>query len=107
MRRYLLRAFIALFAFAAGVAAATLFGGWLGLNSLTERPRAVHVSSEPRSCPSKRRLEAPLPPEPPLPTVAPLPPDAGREMRFSVRMPDGTVRVIEMKADEKVEGIKR
>ena len=73
MRRYLLRAFIALFAFAAGVAAATLFGGWLGLNSLTERPRAVHVSSEPRSCPSKRRLEAPLPPEPPLPTVAPLP----------------------------------
>ena len=107
MRRYLLRAFIALFAFAAGVAAATLFGGWLGLNSLTERHRAVHVSSQPRSCPSKQRLEAPLPPEPPLPpVVVPVPPNEGREMRFSVRLPDGTVRVIEMKAGEKVEEIK-
>lgn len=106
MRRYLLRAFIALFAFAAGVAAATLFGGWLGLNSLTERHRAVHVSTQSRSCPTKLRLEAPLPPEPPLPPVAPLPPNAGREMHFSVRLPDGTVRVIEMKADGKVEEIK-
>ncbi len=103
MRRYVLRAFVALFAFAAGVAAATLFGGWLGLHSLTERPRAVHVSSQPRSCPSKLRFEAPLPPEPPLPPVAvPLPPNAGREMRFSVRLPDGTVRVIEMKDGEKL-----
>jgi len=106
MRRYLLRAFIALFAFAAGVAAAALFGGLLGLHSLREHPVAVQVSSQPRSCPSKSRLEAPLPPEPPLPPVAPLPPNAGREMRFSVRLPDGTVRVIEMKEGEKLEQVK-
>jgi hypothetical protein len=101
MKRFLMRIVIALIAFAAGVTAATVFGGLLGLNSKRECRRPVQVAV----APVVRELhfeapalpEPPLPPVAPVPPVAPLPPDAEKEMRMSIRLPDGTVRIIELK----------
>ena len=99
MKRFMLRTVIALVAFAAGVTAATVFGGLLGWESKRECRKAVYVAPAPppaaHSCPNSLRLQ--LPPPPPAPPAAPLPPKVTKQTHVSVTLPDGKVHVIETK----------
>jgi hypothetical protein len=96
----MLRFVVALITFAAGVAAATVLGALLGWGSKGECRKAVYVAPPPavHSCPNSFRLQLP-PPPPPAPLVAPLPPKVTKQTRFSITLPDGSVRVVETKTN--------
>lgn len=106
MPQMILRVAIALVAFGAGVTASTVFSAIFGSALTTPRVESVRPGpSKQHRCPNSLRSMSELPPPPvvipdvpAMPDVPPPPPVAVKptiKKRVTIKLPDGTVRVIE------------
>ena len=104
MPQMILRIAVALVTFFVGLTASTLFGAVFGSSSKANLyMHAPRESGKRRPCPNSFRSMSELPPPPvvvapAVPDVPPPPPPAPKPVikkRVTVKLPDGTVRVIE------------
>ncbi len=104
MPQMILRVVVALVTFGVGLTASTLFGAVFGSSQGVNRyMHAPRETGKRRPCPNSFRSMSELPPPPPVvvaPAVpdVPPPPPAPKPVikkRVTVKLPDGTVRVIE------------
>jgi hypothetical protein len=97
-----LRIVIALVTFGAGVATSTVFSAVFGSSSSTTRYGYVRPAHGKRPCPNSRQLMSELPPPPvapAAPVLPPPPPKPTEKKRVTIKLPDGTVQVIESRVE--------
>lgn len=103
MPQMFLRIVIALVTFGAGVATSTVFSAVFGGASSTTRHEYVRPAHGKRPCPNSRQFMSELPPPPPVAPVAPElpPPPPTEKKRVTIKLPDGTVQVIESRVEQR------
>ncbi len=109
MPHLLLRIAIALVTFGAGLMTATVFSAIFGATPATPVYESVRPTHRKRPCPNSRQSLNELPPLPAMPAMpeAPEPPPPPAKptvsKRVTIKLSDGTVRVIESRVEETVE----
>jgi hypothetical protein len=110
MQRILIHIAVALVAFTIGVTTASILGGLFGARTSRHSERSVYVAppmpDEHPHCPTMRFKAmpvAPVAPDAPLPPDAPAAPKVSKEARIRIRLPDGTIRIIESHTVESTE----
>lgn len=101
MSRTLLRLAIALVTFAAGVATATVFSAVFGVtpaSSFNEMKRSDPPRRRP--CPHSRQSLSELPAAPEFPPAMPAMPEPVIKKRVTIKLPDGSVQVVESRVVE-------
>lgn len=104
MPQMFLRIVIALVTFGAGVATSTVFSAVFGAASSTTRYESVRPARGKRPCPNSRQFMSEFPPSPPVAPVAPElppPPKPTEKKRVTIKLPDGTVQVIESRVEQR------
>jgi len=106
MPQMFLRIVIALVTFGAGVATSTVFSAVFGSSSSTTRYESVRPARGKRPCPNSRQFMSEFPPSPPVAPAAPdlpppPPPKPTEKKRVTIKLPDGTVQVIESRVEQR------
>ena len=106
MPQMFLRIVIALVTFAAGVATSTVFSAVFGGSSSTSRYEYVRPAHGKRPCPNSRQFMSEFPPPPVTPAAPvapelPPPPKPTEKRRVTIKLPDGTVQVIESRVEQR------
>ncbi len=104
MPQMFLRIVIALVTFGAGVATSTVFSAVFGSSSSATRNEYVRPARGKKPCPNSRQFMSELPPPPPAAPVAPElspPPKPTEKKRVTIKLPDGTVQVIESRVEQR------
>lgn len=111
MTQRILRVAVALVTFGAGAAAATVFNAVFGSSPVVSRPNYASPAPYRTGCSKmkswrSRSESVPMPPPAavvpdvaPLPDAPPPPPRPVVKKRITIKLPDGTVRVIESGAE--------
>lgn len=105
MPQMFLRIVIALVTFGAGVATSTVFSAVFGSSSSTMRYEHVRPAHGKRPCPNSRQFMSEFPPPqtvtPAAPALPPPPPKPTEKKRVTIKLPDGTVQVIESRVEQR------
>jgi len=103
MPQMFLRIVIALVTFGAGVATSTVFSAVFGSSSSTTRYGYVRPAHGKRPCPNSRQFMSEFPPPPVAPVAPelPPPPKPTEKKRVTIKLPDGTVQVIESRVEQR------
>lgn len=103
MPQMFLRIVIALVTFGAGVATSTVFSAVFGAASSTTRYESVRPARGKRPCPNSRQFMSEFPPPPVAPVAPelPPPPKPTEKKRVTIKLPDGTVQVIESRVEQR------
>ena len=103
MPQMFLRIVIALVTFGAGVATSTVFSAVFGSSSSTTRYGYVSPARGKRPCPNSRQFMSEFPPPPVAPVAPelPPPPKPTEKKRVTIKLPDGTVQVIESRVEQR------
>ena len=104
MPQMFLRIVIALVTFGAGVATSTVFSAVFGSSSSPTRYESVRPAHGRRPCPNSRQFMSEFPPPPAAPVAPELPPPPPKpteKKRVTIKLPDGTVQVIESRVEQR------
>ena len=107
MPQMFLRIVIALVTFGAGVATSTVFSAVFGSSSSPARYEYVRPTRGKRPCPNSRQFMSEFPPPPVAPAapvapeLPPPPPKPTEKKRVTIKLPDGTVQIIESRVEER------
>lgn len=103
MPQMFLRIVIALVTFGAGVATSTVFSAVFGSSSSPTRHESVRPARVKRPCPNSRQFMSEFPPPvvpaAPVAPELPPPPKPTEKKRVTIKLPDGTVQVIESRVE--------